>query len=228
MNAVKVASVLMMLGAAAAPVAGQGMGMAGQSGGAMDSGMMQMCHAMSGGVMDDSMMQGGGAMEGHAGMMAGGSMEGMSGMQHMDRMSGMMSMMQGMGLGPAALLGAADRLQLSPAQKSRLGALAEKAAQEHQGHMQAIMAAHQDGAEALKATAPDLDAYQRTLEVAADHMVQAHMAMTRATIEARGVLTEEQRGQVQEGLTLMGSMMCGAMGGGEQQGAPGEHAQHHR
>lgn len=228
MNATKMAAVLMMLGATAVPAAGQGMGMSGQSDGMMGTGMMQMCHAMMGGDMDGGMMKSGdGAMEGHAGMMARGGMQGMKDMQGMSGMAGMMGMMQGMGFGPAALLGAADRLQLTPDQKSRLETLAQTVRQEHQSHMQAIMSAHQDGAEMLKADSPDLGAYQQTLKTAADHMVQAHMAMTRATVEARGILTEEQRAELQDGMALMGSMMCGKMGGGEQ-GASGDHAQHHR
>jgi hypothetical protein len=205
-----------MLALAALPVAGQQMqmGPAGQKGGMMGQDMMQMCHAMMGE---------GGGMGGHA--MMGGSDAMMGG-------GGMKGMMQGMGPSPAAVLGAAERLELTLEQQSLLGSLAETTREAHQDHMQAVMVAHQKAAEALKTDAPDLDAYERSLQEAAGHMVQAHVAMTRGSLSAQAVLTQEQRAELKDGMALMGSMMCGMMGeGAMMNGQPGEdggHAQHHR
>lgn len=189
-----------MLAFAALPVAGQQMhkGAAGHQGGMMGQDMMQMCHAMMGGaggmgghamMGDSSTMMGGGAMAGHAMMGASGAMTG----------SGTMGMMQGMGTSPAALLGASERLSLSAEQKAVLESLAETMREAHQEHMQAAMAAHQKAAEALKADTPDLDAYERSLQEAAGHMVQAHVAMTRGSLSAQAVLTQEQRAALKDG-----------------------------
>lgn len=205
----------------ATPVAGQHMrmGAPGQQGGMMDQGMMQMCHAMmgrGGGMGGHAMMGGGGAMQGHP-MMDGG---------------GMMGMMQGLGPSPAALVGAADRLGLTPGQVSRLEALAMSSGESHQAHMDAATAARQEAAEALGADSADLDAYEEGLSRAADHMVQAHMDMVRAGLDATAVLTPEQRAELQNGMALMRSMACGMMGEeGTMKsgtGSGGEHAQRHR
>ncbi|MHB1192841.1 MAG: Spy/CpxP family protein refolding chaperone [Longimicrobiales bacterium] len=193
---------LAMLALAAGPVAGQQMrmGAPGQHGAMKDQATMQMCHAM----MGDSA-----AMQGHS--MMGGEMTGM---------------MQGMGSGPAAILSAAERLQLTPEQKAQLQGLAKTADENHRTHMQAVMAAHQRAADALAADSPDLEAYERDLQEAAGHMVQAHVDMTRASLEARAVLTPLQRTEMGGDLALMGPMMCGMMGA--QPGGAGGHAQHHR
>ena len=214
-----VAGALFALGAS--PVAGQHMrmGAPAQQGGMMDQGMMQMCHAMMGG---------GGAMGGHAMMGGAGAMQG----QSMMGGDGMMGLMQDMGPSPAALLGAADHLGLTPGQVSRLEALAMSLGESHQAHMDAAMAARQEAAGALGAESADLDAYERELKSAAEHMVQAHMVMIRAGLDASAVLTPEQRAELHSGMALMGSMACGMMseegkmkGGG---GSGGEHAQPHR
>ena len=191
--------VLTLLALAASPVAGQQMqmGAPGQHGAMKDQATMQMCHAMmgGGGMGGHAMMGDSAAMQGHA-MMGG---EGMG-------------MMQGMGPSPAALLGAGERLQLTPEQKAQLQGLAKTADEDHRTHMQAAMAAHQRAAEALASESPDLAAYERDLQEAAGHMVQAHVAMTRASLDARAALTPAQRTE------LMGA----------QPGEPGGHAQHHR
>lgn len=225
-----------MLAFAAAPVAGQQMkmGALGQQGGMMDKDMMQMCHAMmgeGGGMAGHAMMDKDAGMEGHAMMGGSGAMTG----QSMMGGGGMMEMMQGMqamGTNPAALLGASERLSLTPEQTALLKSMAETTREAHQGHMQAVMAAHQKAAEALKADTPDLKAYERYLQEAAGHMVQAHVAMTTGSLDAQAVLTQEQQAKLKDGMALMGSMMCGMMGdGGMMNGQPGEdggHAEHHR
>lgn len=194
----------------------------------MGSGMMQMCHMMEGGdATGRTMMRGQRGMPGHGqmmgtGMMAGGMMgAGMMGDAEMmgGGMMGM-GMMGMMGTSPAALLGAADRLELTPEQTSRLEELAQRAEQDLQQHMQPVMDAHARAAEALQGEAPDLQAYEQALHEASGRMVQAHVAAARTAVEAREVLTPEQREQVQESAELMGQMVCGQMMHGQQGGPP--------
>jgi predicted transcriptional regulator len=207
-----------MLAFAAAPVAGQQtqMGMPHQHGGMMDQGTMQMCHAMmgpGGGMGGHAMVGGSDAMMGQG--MGGAAMDG-----------GMMGRMQGIRPTPAAILGAAESLKLTPDQKTRLEELARTTNESHQAHMQAAMAAHQKASEASTGDTPDLQAYERGLQEAAGHMVQAQVAMTRGSLDARAVLTSEQRTEMQESMALMGSMMCGMMNG--HAGGDGGPMQHPR
>ncbi|HKJ02928.1 MAG TPA: Spy/CpxP family protein refolding chaperone [Longimicrobiales bacterium] len=203
-----------MLTLAAAPVAGQQTqrGMPHSQGGMMNQGTIRMCHAMMGS---------GGGMSGHAGMggseaMMGEAMPGpgMMGRAMMGQVGGhgVMDMTQWMGPTPAAVLGAAESLQLTPDQKTRLEELAKTTNENLQAHMQAAMAAHQKASEALTGDTPDLQAYQRGLQEAAGHMVQAQVAETRGSLDAGAVLTAEQRTEMQESIALMRSMMCGTMG----------------
>lgn len=230
-----------LLVAATVPVAGQEApaDSSAQNSG-MGQGMMQTCHAMMGGgsmMGAQGMMGSQGAMGGHQGGMMGvmGGQGGMSGHQgHMtggQKMMGSgwmmgsqgmagMGMMRGTGVGPQALLGAADRLGLNDDQTARLQDIASTSRGSHQTHMQAAAAARKNAADALSADSPDLTAYQDALQEAANHMVQAHVAMTRASIEARAVLTPDQLKKLGE-LTAQGGMMSGM-------GTGGGHAQHHR
>lgn len=187
-------TMLALLALAAAPAAGQQMPMAGhgQPGAFMAPDMMQMCHSMMGG---GGMMSGQGAM-GHSSMMGGGGM------------------MEGMAPSPAALLGASEQLSLTADQKAKIEVLAKSANESHKTHMEGAASAGQKATAALQGDAPDLKAYEADLQEAAQHMVQAHVAMTRASLDARVVLTPEQRKKLQEGTALMGSMMCGMMGQG--------------
>ena len=186
-----------------APLGAQQMGaMHPGQGGMMEQGMMPMCS-----------MMGGQAMAGHEGMMSGG---GMAGMNHGDMMG-------------AALFGGVD-LALTPDQNAKLGDLMGKAREEHQAHMQAAMSVQMGATPALAGTQPDLDAYRKAMREAADHMVQAHMAVARASVEARALLTPDQLAKLPEGAQLMNTMMCGMMGGTMMGGqAPGgAHERHHR
>lgn len=197
--------VALLLGIAGAPAGAQQMGgmhPAGGQGRMMDQGMMQMC----GGMMGGDMMSGGG-MAGH------GMMGGMAAGQGMMGGTGAMGMMPAGGASPAALLRAGDELALTPDQKTRLEALANEPGEGRQTHMQAAMAARTRATKALSADAPDLQAYQNALEEAASRMVEVHVAVARAALDARAVLTPEQRSKIGEGMRLMGSMMCGGMGG---------------
>lgn len=109
-----------------------------------------------------------------------------------------MDMMQTVGPGPAALLSDGDRLGLTLDQKERLQALADQVSEEGGAHMQAAMAARARAREILTEDAPDLAAYQGALQEASEQMVQLHVAYARAALEAREVLTPDQRTMVPE------------------------------
>lgn len=150
-----------------------------------------------------SMQMGRGMMMG--GMMGGGMMG-----------SGMMPMMgQGMGMmatggpGPVTLLRMRDALELTDEQVSRLESIQAEFEEGTQSHRTGMMASHAAAAEALQGDSPDLDAYQVSLQSAANLMVQLHVAMARAALEAREVLTPDQRQQLD---TRGPEMMRGMMG----------------
>lgn len=92
---------------------------------------------------------------------------------------------------PAVLLDHGEALALSAEQVSRLAAIRD--ATDVSAQMETVRAAHMRAAELLRADAPDLDEYEDALEEATEEMVAAHMAMVRANLEARQVLTAEQR-----------------------------------
>ena len=143
------------------------------------------------------------------------TMGGMMGM--MQSMMGMMDtadMMQSMVFSPTTLMRAADALALAPDQRQRLEQLAASAGQEHQRHMQAAMEARRRAASTLDAEHPDLNAYASAFREAADHMALAHVAMTRASLDARAVLTAAQREKLADALTLMRAVHGGGMHGG--------------
>lgn len=150
------------------------------------------------------------------GMMGGGMMG-----------PGMMQMMgQGMGMmatggpGPAMVLRMGDALNLTEEQRERLQAIQSRFSESAEPLMAAVMEAHRSATSALQGESPDLDAYERALREGADRMVEAHMAMARAAAEARDVLTEEQRGRLQEeGAQMMRGMM--GPGGMMQMMGPG-------
>ncbi len=181
------------------------------------------------GRMGSGMMGGPTAIQGHTPMMRGGHMMGGQGTMEWSGMTGwpgmmggygmmstygMMGTMQGMGSVPSALLAAAEPLGLSADQKTRLESIATTARKNSVSQMQAAWQARQQAAQALNGDAPDLDAYAKALRTASDHMVQAQVAMAKASVDARAVLTEAQRTQLQKGMALVGSMACGMAGYG--------------
>jgi Spy/CpxP family protein refolding chaperone len=80
--------------------------------------------------------------------------------------------------------------------------------------MQAAMEAHQAAAAILEGDSPDLSAYAEALNEAADHMVMAHVVMTRTALEGRAILTPEQLEKLHEGMPHMPGMHGGAGGSG--------------
>ena len=189
-----------LMGALASPAGAQQHQHAQEDGDAM-TGACPMMHAMGGQMMD--------------GM---GEM-GMHGMESPMMGSGMMGTMGATHAGPGMILGASDALELTPAQIDQLQALQERGGAEHREHMQAAMSACQDASAALAGAAPDLDAYAAQLNEAADHMVVAHVAMTRTALEAHELLTPEQR----ERLDDMGGARGGMMDGSGASGDAGDH-----
>lgn len=174
------------------------------------------------GVSSDSGGAPMGMMQGQTGMMGGGMM------QMMQMMQGQHGMMGGMlAGGPAMILQLRGSLDLTDDQVARLEALRDSARSEmrqqtHQG-MQAIQAASRQ----LAPATTDLEAYATGLRQAAEHIIQAHIALARAGVEARSVLTEEQQGRLDilwRGFEELrgGTMNGGMMNGGTMQGGMGQ------
>lgn len=122
----------------------------------------------------------------------------------------MQQCMDMMGGPPAALLlEHREALSLSADQVSRLEAISDRTQAIGAEHMQPVRAAHMRAVELLRADSPDFDEYEDALEEAAEHMVEAHVAVVRASVEARQVLTAEQRATLQT-LRPMHTMPPGA------------------
>jgi len=132
--------------------------------------------------------------QGHAGHMPQGQHpQGMMG-GDMDIMGQHMMMMLPAGLAlPPAILQARGQLALTDAQVTSLEQLGERMHAEHHPHMEAAHEAHERANAALSGDAPDLEAYGAALGEAATHMVAAHVVLAALAVEAREVLTPEQR-----------------------------------
>lgn len=147
---------------------------------------------------------------GHAGEEPPGMMHEMMGERMMTMMGqgmmgrGMMQMMsEGMGMmptggpAPSMLLRMREALELSDEQVSRLEEIRDRhGARSHAPGDSGMMEAPQNAAAMLEGDEPDLDAYEAELRDLADRMVEVHVRMTRAALEARDVLTDEQRARL--------------------------------
>ncbi len=109
-----------------------------------------------------------------------------------------MAMMGGMmgKANPVMALHHAEALGLSEEQVSELKDRMASAHEAGMSHMRLAMETRASAEELLDADTPDLAAYEARLENAAGHMVQAHVAIARAGVDARTVLTPEQRAQL--------------------------------
>lgn len=135
------------------------------------------------------------------------------GMQHgMGMHEGMMGMMMSRP-GPGMILRLKETLELTDDQVSRLEAMHNEARESMQAHQQAAQQARMRAHQAMMADAPDLDAFQAALEEAADHTIQAAMAMARVHTEAAGVLTDVQTEKLHTLMEAMEEMHEGGMGG---------------
>lgn len=130
------------------------------------------------------------------GMMHGERMQG--GMMDMQGMMGMMGpMMRSMAFAPAHLLERKDALELTPQQVTRLTALRDAMKTTHDAahaEMQTHMGAM---ATVMKAASPDSTQLKLHFQGAQAAMGRAHWAMLSAAAQARGVLTDVQRGRVE-------------------------------
>jgi len=133
--------------------------------------------------------------------------EGMMGPGMMEMMGQGMGMMATGGPGPAMILRMGEALDLTDEQRTQVQAIESEYSDSVQPLMAAVMEAHQDAATALQGDSPDFGAYERALREAADQMVQAHVAMAQAAADGGGVLTEEQRQQLQGSMQMMRGMM---------------------
>lgn len=116
--------------------------------------------------------------------------DGMQGMQHCMAMMG--------GSQPHMLLQHREDFALSADQVSRLEELDAEARESVVAHMQSAMEARGSAAELLRSDTPDLAAYETMLREAADHMVVAHTVAARVSVQARNVLTPDQKARLDE------------------------------
>lgn len=99
---------------------------------------------------------------------------------------------------PGMILDYKDQLKLTPDQVTRLTALQKQAETTCREHMRLGMEAHQAANRLLEADKPDFMAFTAKLKEAAGHMVEAHVAMAKAAVAARGDLTTAQRQTVKD------------------------------
>jgi hypothetical protein len=148
----------------------------------------QHANPASGQMHDMAAMHCGSAMGTAAqrGMRADSMMQGM--------MPGMMhGMMQMMGPpSPGMILSFKQQLGLSSDQVTRLETLQKQAEATCAEDMRLATTAHQAADKLLDASSPDLTAYTGKLKEASAHMVEGHVAMAKAAVEARTILTAAQ------------------------------------
>lgn len=166
---------------------------------------------------------------GGMGGMGMGMMHGHGMMGGMDRAKGMMRGARGdsagptpmrrggmgmMGARPARLLAQRDELGLTDDQVARLEELGEKQRDMMRGMHTGMTAVRRQMRDVTAPDSLDLDAYRSALEAMADQMVGHRMQWARFQQRVLGVLTPEQREQVEARTKRPGHMMRGAGPGG--------------
>lgn len=132
-----------------------------------------------------------GQMMGQGGMM--GPMQG-----HMMQMMQMMGpMMEGMAFAPDHLLARKDALQLSAQQVTRLTALRDAAQQAHDAAAAEAKTHMGEMTKAMDDAKPDTAQMKTHFQAAQTAMGRAQWAMLSAAAQARGLLTDQQRGWVE-------------------------------
>ncbi len=111
---------------------------------------------------------------------------------------------------PSMLVCARDALGLTDEQATALAELASEFDVEHGDHMVKHMQERRAAQDAL--AGGDLEVYERHLRAVADHMVQAHLAMTEVSQRARALLTADQIDQLERSMAMMGHMRGGMSG----------------
>ena len=130
----------------------------------------------------------------------------------MQGMMGMMGpMMRSMAFAPAHLLQRKDALDLTPQQITRLTALSDGMKTAHDAAHAEMQAHMNEMANVMKAGAPDTNQLKQHFQAMQAAMGRAHWAMLSAAAQARGVLTDLQRGRV-EGWADAMQMHMGQMG----------------
>ncbi len=130
-----------------------------------------------------------------------------------------MGMMQMMRTAPHVLINAAEQLGLDDRQLETLHYLHERFEESHGSHAAAARTACEAARETLGAAQPDWAGYEANMRGAAGEMAAAHVAMVRASFDARAVLDADQLEIIEGG--LMDSMMPG-MGDMGQMGMMGD------
>jgi Spy/CpxP family protein refolding chaperone len=93
---------------------------------------------------------------------------------------------------PAMLMHHAEDLALTAEQQAKVSELAKTSQAACEQHLDAAAAAHKAAAALLDKDAPDLAAYQAKLRETTDHVLQGHLAVVKAGLEGRAILTPEQ------------------------------------
>ena len=147
-------------------------------------------------------------------------------MEHMMGMGMMEPMMRGMAFNPEHLLSRKDALELTPQQVTRLTALRDAMKTAHDAahtemrtHMEALSTA-------MKAATPDTNSMKQHFQAMLQAMGRAHWSMLSAAAQARGSLTELQRGRVEGWVDAM-RMHMGQMGEMRRRQAEPGHDEHH-
>jgi len=124
------------------------------------------------------------------------SQERRGGMQHPMMGQMMRPMMRVMAFAPGHLLERKDALALTAQQVTRLTALRDAAKTAHDAAAADAKSHGEALAQTMQASAPDTAALKLHFQAAHAAMGNAHWAMLRAAAQARGVLTDAQRGRV--------------------------------
>lgn len=147
---------------------------------------------------DMAAMRCGGGMGMMHGMPSGQAMPGM----RADSMHSMMMQMIGPPT-PAMILSHKGQLGLSADQVSRLESLQKQAQPACAGHMRLGMESHRAANQLLEVASPDFAAYSAKLKEATAHLVEGHVAIARAAVAARSVLTAAQRQTLKDRMAEM-------------------------
>ncbi len=142
----------------------------GPMGGGMGGNGQHGGRAMGGGAMGGGAM-GGGAMADHQAMMA-------------------------MFVPPQALLSQRQALGLTDDQVSRIEHLQHERGEDVQESRDELAEQRQKAIAALREDEPDLDEYEHALKELSEERIEAHVAMLKAAMEARDVLTDAQRAKL--------------------------------
>lgn len=130
----------------------------------------------------------------------------------------------GMGMhGPGMILALKTSLGLSDAQVQQIEKIRDDTRATVHKNMQAAMQAHQAAMQALMTDNPDVGAYQKNLQQAANDFVAAQVAMAQSYVNARKALTAAQLQKLDEGAAMIHELFShrGMMGGRGWMGSSG-------